>query len=284
MITAQRTLEDIEWEVSSVLRSKTRTDLRLGCLFNEAKERVRHGDWGPWLRRHTALSERTARNYMAAATWVAERAAAKSATVADFDYQLEHLSPGAIYALASGKKYSDETVERVLAAAEQRHLNEEDVKEIAKHGAKAAILKEIKKAEAEAEAKAARLAEAKAAGFETVEAWEAACEAEREAAYKAEHAAWEAERAKDEQERAEVDAILDGGPDPDLPPTPEPVAASSEAFHVTTFETAIDRLRSVMTKPLSTFAAVKVSPSDIERLAAFLQDVAKQITAKQRAA
>ena len=68
--------------------------------------------------------------------------------------------------------------------------------------------------------------------------------------------------------------ILDGGPDPELPQTPEPVAASPEAFHVTTFEGAIDRLRSVMTKPLSTFARAKVSPDDIGQVAAFLHDVA----------
>ena len=51
---------------------------------------------------------------------------------------------GAIYALASAR-YTRETVERLLdvAAAAQRLINESDVKEIAKSGAKAAILQEI---------------------------------------------------------------------------------------------------------------------------------------------
>jgi Protein of unknown function (DUF3102) len=283
MITERRTIEDVQEDLSHALQRKTSGMLRIGRLLNEAKELVEHGDWGPWLQRHTALGERTARNYMAAAKWVAS----KTATVADFEPQLGHLSPKAIYLLAS-RKLSAEVVERVLDAAEtqRRHLNEEDVKEIAKHGAKAAILKEIKKAEAEAEAEAktARLAEAKAAGFETVEAWDAAIEAERETADKAERAAWEAEQAEAERERAEAEAILDGGTDPDLPPTPEPAVASPEAFHTATFEKAIDSLRSVMTKPLSTFTSVKISPSDIEQITAFLQEVAKQIAEKRRAA
>ena len=85
---------------------------------------------------------------MAAAAW----ADAKNATVAYLD--LDSLSPGAIYALASGR-YTEQTVERVLdaAAAAQRHINDSDVKEIAKAGAKAAILQGIEadqKAEAEA--------------------------------------------------------------------------------------------------------------------------------------
>ena len=129
----------------------------------------------------------------------------KSDTVSLFD--LQHLSPRAIYALASGK-YDDEVVELVLSAAAtaQRHLNETDVSDIAKRGAMAAILKEI-----EADQKA---------------------EAEAQAAQDARRAEWEAQQAEAERERAEAEAILDGGPDPRLPQAPEPIEASSEAFHV----------------------------------------------------
>jgi len=42
-------------------------------------------------------------------------------------------------------------------------------------------------------------------------------------------------------------------------------------------------LRSVMTKSLSTFALAKISPSDIEQITAFLQEVAKQIAQVQKA-
>ena len=51
--------------------------------------------------------------------------------------------------------------------------------------------------------------------------------------------------------RKQAEVILDRGPDPELPPPSEPVAASSEAFHVVTFEKAIGILRSVETKPAS---------------------------------
>ena len=137
--------------------------------------------------------------------------------------------------LASGK-FSTEIVEQVLAAAatRQRHIGEADVREIAKAGAKAAILQGI---EADQKAEAARLLSlAKAKGFDT---WEAACEADR---VKWE-AAQQAEEAEAERKQAEVEAILDRGPDPDLPPTSEPVVASSEAFHVATFEEAGEHVR-----------------------------------------
>jgi hypothetical protein len=256
-----------------------------GRLLNEAKDLLKHGEWNSWLRRHTALSTRTAQRYMRAATW----ADAKNDTVSHLD--LEHLSPKAIYLLASGR-FDDETVKRVLdaATAATRHINESDVNEIARKGDRASILRGIaadQKAEAEAkaahlrslaEADAARQLElAKAEGFETVEAWEAAIQVERAKR----EAAWEAQQAK---ERAALEAILDGGPDPDLPPPPEPVAASSETFHVATLERSVDMLRSVMTKPLSPFASAKLSPSDIKQVAAFLLAVAEQIAGKQRAA
>jgi hypothetical protein len=39
-----------------------------------------------------------------------------------------------------------------------------------------------------------------------------------------------------------------------------------------------------MTKPLSTFASVKISLSEIEQITAFLQEVAKRIAEKRSAA
>ena len=134
---------------------------------------------------------------------------------------------------------------------------------IAKAGAKAAILQGIEADQkAEAEAETARLLSlAKAKGFDT---WEAA---------------QQAEEAEAERKQAEVEAILDRGPDPDLPPASEP---PSEAFHVATFEKAIDMLRSVETKPASMFGSAEISPNDIEQITAFLQEVAEQIAEKRR--
>jgi len=250
----------VQHELSIALQNRTSGMLAIGRLLNEAKALVDHGAWLPWLRRHTGLPARTAQQYMVAAAW----ADAKNATVAHLD--LDYLSPGAIYALASGR-YTGETVERVLdaAAVAQRHINESDVKEIAKSGAQAAILQEI-----EANQKAAAEAAAE----------DEACEADR---VKWE-AAQQAEEAEAERERTEVEAILDGGPDTDLPPASEPVVASSETFHVATLERTIEALRSIMTKPLSTFRSAKISPNDIEQVTAFLQKVAKQIAEERRAA
>jgi hypothetical protein len=261
MIQQPRALKDIESELSLALCNKTFNMLHVGRLLNEAKDVVEHGEWLPWLRRHTALSPSSAQNYMKAAAWVDD----KFPTVGNLG--IAHLSPGAIYALASGK-HGPETVERVLdaAATATRHLNELDVREIAKRGAKATILQEIEadqRAQAEAEAKA------KAAQEVALAEWEAVRQAEL---------------AKDKQKWDEVDRILDDGPDPELPPPPEPVAASSETFHVATLERAVGMLRSVMTKPLSTFASANLSPNDIEQITAFLQEVAKQIAEKRRAA
>ena len=97
MTTVPRTLVNVQQELSDALQRKTRDMLKIGSLLNEAKTLVEHGEWLPWLRRHTALPARTAQQYMAAVAW----ADAKNATVAYLD--LDYLSPGAIYALPSGK-------------------------------------------------------------------------------------------------------------------------------------------------------------------------------------
>jgi Protein of unknown function (DUF3102) len=274
MITVPRTLVNVQRELSVALQHNTRDMLKIGSLLNEAKTFVEHGEWLPWLRRHTALTKRSAQNYMKAAAW-ADALDLKNAGAALFEPDLDHLSLEAIILLASGK-FSAEIVEQVLAAAatRQRHIGEADVREIAKAGANAAILQGIEADQkAEAEAEAARLLSlAKAKGFDT---WEAACEAWE--------AAQQAEEAEAERKQAEVEAILDRGPDPNLPPASETVVASSEAFHVATFEKAIDMLRSVETKPASMFGSAKISPNDIEQITAFLQEVAKQIAEKRRA-
>jgi hypothetical protein len=62
----------------------------VGELLNQAKARMKHGEWLPWLKNNCLLSERTANRYM----WTAKPEnkqkleqvlAAKSATMADLD-------------------------------------------------------------------------------------------------------------------------------------------------------------------------------------------------------
>jgi hypothetical protein len=259
-----RTLADVQADLSLVLQRKTCDMVWVGRLLNEAKSLVEHGEWLGWLRRYTALSARSAQNYMKAAAF-ADAIADKSETVSHL--HLHFLSPRALYLLASGK-YSTKIVERVLDAARaaQRHINESDVKEIARVGANAAILRGIE-ADQKAESEAARLLSlAKADGFETVDAWEVARDADRVAAR-------QAQEAKAERERAEAEAILDGGP-PDLPPASEPVLASPAASHVATFERAVRMLREIETKPLRTFATANVSRDVLRQIARFLDAVA----------
>jgi hypothetical protein len=285
--TEPRTLEHVERDLSYVVGDRTQNVLEHGRLLTEGKEFLRQqgAPWLPWLRRHTALHERTAQNYMKAAAWV-DAWKAKYETVSYLAFK--GIAPKALYLLAS-EKYRDDVVEKVLEAAASRPLNETDVKDIAEAGTEATIMREI-----EADQKAADEVDAKAAGFKTVEAWQAWLaeeearwqneRAEEEARREAEQAEREAARAAREAEQdAAVSAILGGPPDPGLPPLAAPVAASSETFHVATLERLAEPLRSIMTKPPSMFTSAKLSPNDLEQFATFLWAVAKQI-AEQRAA
>ena len=124
MITVPRTLVNVQRELSVALQHKTRDMLKIGSLLNEAKSFVEHGEWLPWLRRHTALTKRSAQNYMKAAAWADAWVGArdlKNAGAALFE--IGHLSLEAILLLASGK-FSAEIVEQVLAASatRQRHM------------------------------------------------------------------------------------------------------------------------------------------------------------------
>jgi hypothetical protein len=197
-----------------------------------------------------------AERYMRAAEWGKARGVT-------FD-TVSNLAPKAIYALAT-RKYSKAVVDMVMAAAQCRPIAESDVLAIAKSGDKAVIFREIA-AEQKAEEKA-RQVEARAA---------AAQNAERDAERAAQWAALqEAERAAQQQ----AEDILDGGGPDDLPPAPEPAVATPQA----TFDNAVEMLRSVMTKPLATFAAARTSSDDLERVAQFLSDVIERRNARKRA-
>ena len=72
MTTVPRTLVNVQQELSDALQRKTRDMLKIGSLLNEAKTLVEHGEWLPWLRRHTALPATNAFNlprFSGAAIW-----------------------------------------------------------------------------------------------------------------------------------------------------------------------------------------------------------------------
>jgi hypothetical protein len=70
--------------VATTLRDSVAHAITAGELLIEAKDRLAHGEWLPWLREHCNISERTAQLYMRTAkNRAAIEARAKSATVAD---------------------------------------------------------------------------------------------------------------------------------------------------------------------------------------------------------
>jgi hypothetical protein len=91
MTTVPRTLVNVQQELSVALQRQTRDMLNIGSLLNEAKTLVEHGQWLPWLRRHTALTKRSAQNNMKAAAW-ADALDLKNAGAALFEPDLDHLS------------------------------------------------------------------------------------------------------------------------------------------------------------------------------------------------
>jgi hypothetical protein len=240
-----RTLDLIGDELSNAVQNRTSGMLVIGRLLNEAKELIGHGDWLPFLKLYR-IEVRSAQRYMKAAEWAAEWVT-KSDTVTHFD--LSRVAPKAIYALTSGR-YAESVVQQVLQAACDRHVSEADVREIARAGAEATLLQEIR-AHDETLARASGYADEMEAAFDEQS---------------------EQVKAEADQEQAEVDAILDGGSDPALPPAATTVA-SPEHFHIATFENAIAMLKSIMTKRLDMFAGAKVSPDDIDRIVDFLHAV-----------
>jgi hypothetical protein len=90
-------------EIRALSRRAIGGILEIGRRLVEAKALAGHGGWLSWLEREFGWSERTARNYMAAA----ERF--KSATIADLDIDLR-----ALYRLASPSTPA-EVVEEVIA-------------------------------------------------------------------------------------------------------------------------------------------------------------------------
>jgi Protein of unknown function (DUF3102) len=128
-----RDLADVEKDIAALVKVQRKNIFALGALLIEAKAKVAHGDWLPWLKEHFAQGESTAQNYMHAARYLA-----KFPTVGNL-----RLSMRAIYWLAP---YSD-IAERDEPVMEQSH-NEPAIysydKRISARGAVAEILKAAK--------------------------------------------------------------------------------------------------------------------------------------------
>ena len=55
---------DAHWQVERLAGESIDNALRAGLALNEAKKRLGHGKWLPWLSENVGISERTARRYM----------------------------------------------------------------------------------------------------------------------------------------------------------------------------------------------------------------------------
>ena len=118
MTLANRTLDVIADDLHLALKRETADILAIGGLLAEAKERVPHGAWLPWLKKEFSMSERSAQNYMKAADFVT-----KYAVVADLK-----LSPSALFLLSRYDRH--EVTDAVIKAAKEKRLGCDEAQEI----------------------------------------------------------------------------------------------------------------------------------------------------------
>jgi hypothetical protein len=119
MKRTQRALKLIENDLQTALHNRTKNVLHIGALLLEAKNRMEHGEWLPWLQVQTGFSERSAQRYMTAA-----RYAKKYATVADLK-----LRPSALYYLAE-HGIESKVRKAIFAEGKKRWLDQEAIYEI----------------------------------------------------------------------------------------------------------------------------------------------------------
>jgi hypothetical protein len=118
MTLPNRTVDTITSELRLALRRGTADILNIGRLLAEAKEKIPHGEWLPWLTNEVSMSERSAQKYIKATDF-----AVKYELGADFD-----LSPSALFLIS---RYDQrEIADAVIKAAKERHLGCDQAKEI----------------------------------------------------------------------------------------------------------------------------------------------------------
>ena len=113
-----RTIDVITGELHVVLKRDTANILTIGGLLAEAKGKMQHGEWLPWLKKELSMSERSAQKYVKAADF-----AAKYELSADLS-----LSPSVLFLIS---RYDQrEIAEAVIKAARDKHLGYDHAKEI----------------------------------------------------------------------------------------------------------------------------------------------------------
>jgi hypothetical protein len=103
----ERKIADVEIDLNKALRAERNNLFVIGTLLIEAKDKVAHGDWLPWLAKNFGRSVSTAYNYMSAARYLV-----KFPTVGNLK-----LAPDAIYWLARDH-FDEEDEEEVYEQVE----------------------------------------------------------------------------------------------------------------------------------------------------------------------
>jgi hypothetical protein len=120
MTLLNRTIEDITGELHVALKRGTADILTIGGLLGEAKEKIPHGGWLPWLENEFSMSKRSAQNYVRAAEY-----AAKYENFAHLK-----LSPSAL--LLISRYEQPEVAEAVIKAAKEKYLGHDQARAIIK--------------------------------------------------------------------------------------------------------------------------------------------------------
>jgi Protein of unknown function (DUF3102) len=118
MTLPNRTIAIITSELHVALRRKTADILIVGCLLAEAKEKIPHCEWLPWLKAEFSMSERRAQKYVKAVDYEV-----KNELGADLN-----LSPSALFLLSRYDRR--EFTGAVIKAAKEKRLGCDQVREI----------------------------------------------------------------------------------------------------------------------------------------------------------
>lgn len=267
-------LDVIAEKLTAAARDRTSNVVKIGALLNEAKDLVTHGEWLPWLKSHRdkfSFSQRTARNYMAAADFV-KRRDIKSATVAN-------LTPSAIYRLCEyDQKLHQEDQDDL---PDPDHLTADDYSEIIDKALRIAETRHVDEffITCELSIPYTRMARER----EDLRHKEKLKESER------------SRIAQDEIDRAEANDILNdilkGEPEPIEPPPdegaveepPQVFSTTEPASEPEEIKTVLEILHRLRTKSLKNLIAAKLDPERLRAAADFLNEIADAIAVKNDA-
>jgi hypothetical protein len=118
MTLPNRTIAVITGELHVALRRGTADIITIGGLLAEAKEKIPHGEWLPWLKKECSMSERSAQKYVRAADY---------STKYELGADLK-LSPSALFLISQYDQR--EIADAVTKVAKERYLGCDQVKEI----------------------------------------------------------------------------------------------------------------------------------------------------------